>query len=133
MEGRSSGAERQWRPVAQGPIRNGTGANGHEMGRRRWRMRLRGLGRGESRHDGEGWPESAPAAALLEVSSTRARGRRSGGGKQTRLRGDNHGRASAAGEVRRRPTHGIAGAVAGRRHGRAYGVTGEHSNRVELV
>ena len=27
----------------------------------------------------------------------------------------------------------VAGAVAGRRHGRAYDVTGEHSNRVELV
>ena len=27
----------------------------------------------------------------------------------------------------------VVGAVAGRRHGRAYGVTGEYSNRVELV
>ena len=83
-----------------------------------------GAARG-GRHERRRW--------LCSSSAQRKREEERGGRKRTRLYGDKEGRASTAGEVRRQPTRGIAGAVAGRRHGRAYGVTGEHSNRVELV
>ena len=72
MELDGRGAElgrQQWRTAVWSLIRPAEGSTEHEMERRRWRARLHGLGRGESRHGGEGWPESAPVAALLELSS----------------------------------------------------------------
>ena len=75
-------------------------------------------------------PQRAAQARLPLVASSR---KEKGRGKRTRLRGDKDGRASTEGEVRRRPTRGVAGDDAGSRYGRAYDFTGEHSNRVKLV
>ena len=70
LDGRGATLGRQqWWTTVWSLIRPAEGSTEHEMERRRWRARLRGLGRAESRHGGEGWPESAPAAALLELSS----------------------------------------------------------------
>ena len=56
MRGRSSGVEQQWRPAVERPIWPGSGSNGHGMGRRRWRERLCGSGRGEIKRSGEERP-----------------------------------------------------------------------------
>ena len=48
----------------------------HEMGWRRWTARLCSSGRGKSRRGGEEWSAQSSAAALLELGSTHARGRR---------------------------------------------------------
>jgi len=59
--GAELGGQQWWPRAAQGPIRPVLGANGFGEGRRSFGARSRGLGRGESKHGGERWPESAPA------------------------------------------------------------------------
>ena len=59
--GAELGGQQWWPRAAQGPIRPVLGANGFGEGRRSFGARSRGLGRGESKHGGERWPESALA------------------------------------------------------------------------
>ena len=77
------------------------------------------LARGDRSRDA---PQRAAQARLPLIASSRKEKCR---GKQTRLRGDKDGRASAEGEVRRRPTRGVAGDDAGLRYGRTYDFTGD--------
>jgi hypothetical protein len=77
-EGAELRRELQWRPAGARPIWPGNGTNGLREGRRRWRARLRGSGRAESKRDGgvrpEGVPETSSPQARLGVNARRKKG-----------------------------------------------------------